>query len=134
LEWLAFEKGFFRGIKTNGEIEWALPGRKPVRFLLRYGGFALNIEINKTIGIRLANLITSGDSLLQSRRSLSYSIASACYCTVTLIGILREIVPEVAVTRTVLALGWVTGVEGPLEHPVKMPRDATVTIMIAQSN
>ena len=51
-----------------------------------------------------------------------------------LIGILREIVPEVAVTKTVLEVGCVTGAEGPLEHPVKMPSDATETITIAQSS
>ena len=52
----------------------------------------------------------------------------------TLIGILRDIVPEVAVTKTVLAVGCAVGVEGRLEHPVKMPSDAAEMITIPQSS
>lgn len=82
----------------------------------------------------MANLITSGNSPETDRRPLSGSIGSSYYCKVTLIGILREIGPDVAVTKTVLAVGCATGAEGPLEHPVKMPSDATETITIAQSS
>src|ERR1700722_17103151 len=57
--------------------------------------------------------------------------APVCHCTVTLMGILREIAPEVAVTKTGLAVGCVTGAEEPLEHPGKRPSDPAETITIA---
>ena len=52
----------------------------------------------------------------------------------TLMGMLRETVPEVAVTKTVLAVGCVAGAEEPLEHPVKRPSDPAETITIVQSS
>jgi hypothetical protein len=48
------------------------------------------------------------------------------------IGILRETVPEVAVTKTVLVVGCVAGVEGLLLHPVR-PADIIEMMAIAQS-